>query len=154
EGNTTFGFDVSAQSLGSDTSRDARSSSEPPSARESPPAKPSLFREAVVYRFPLHVAQLRNDAASQPVGTISLLPNAIVPLNFHETKPPADQLPALRPQMTSPVVEATMSNLLDAIHHDDISGVGIIATDPRDVLFLAREVKKAAPDVQVFLTGA
>jgi len=127
EGNTTFGNDA----FGGDS-----------------------FHDAVVYRFPLHVAQLRNDATSQPAGTISLLPNAIVPLTFHESIPPADQLPALRPQMTSPVVEATMSNLLDAIHHDDITAVGIIATDPRDVLFLAREVKKAAPDVQLFLTGA
>jgi hypothetical protein len=113
-----------------------------------------LFGKAVVYHFPLHVAQLRNDAVPDPAGTISLLPKSIVPLTFRETTPPADQVPAVRPQMTSPVVEATMSNLLDTIHHDDITAVGIIATDSRDVLFLAREVKKAAPDVQLFMTGA
>src|SRR5262249_23084893 len=70
-----------------------------------------------------------------------------------EVTPPADQLPALRPQLTSPVVEATMSNLLDNIRHEGISAVGIIATDSRDVLFLAREVKKSAPDVQLFFAG-
>src|SRR5262249_39348604 len=107
---------------------------------------------AIVYRFPLHVAQLRNDAT--PTVTMPLLPAPIVPLNFRDATPPADQLPALRPQLTSPVVEATISNLLDNIRHEGITAVGIIATDSRDVLFLAREVKKAAPDVQLFLAGS
>src|SRR5690606_35640573 len=37
--------------------------------------------------------------------------------------------------------------------HERITAVGILATDDRDVLFLAREVKRAAPDVQLFLFG-
>jgi hypothetical protein len=145
EGNTAFGSGVSLGKQNGDSNEDK--------SRLRLHGRPQ-FGDAVVYRFPLHVAQLRNDAVSQPAGTISLLPTAIVPLDFREATPPADQLPALRPQMTSPVVEATVSNLLDAIHHDDITAVGIIATDPRDVLFLAREVKKALPDVQLFMTGA
>jgi hypothetical protein len=51
------------------------------------------------------------------------------------------------------VVEETVDSMLDAIRHEKISAVGIFATDDRDVLFLAREVKRASPDVQLFLFG-
>lgn len=109
--------------------------------------------DASVFYFPLHVAQLRNDApASLQPGT-SLLPTAIVPLNMRETAPPTDLVPALRPQLTSPVVEATIDSIFDTIRHEKLNAVGIIATDDRDVLFLAREVKRASPDVQLFLLG-
>ena len=112
------------------------------------------FPCAVVYPFPLHVAQLRSDATLPATGTIPLLPSPIVPLNFKDTTPASDQLPALRPQLTSPVVEATVANILDNIRHENLTAVGIVATDSRDVMFLAREVKKAFPDVQLFFMGS
>ena len=77
----------------------------------------------------------------------------MIPLNLREATPPSDVIPALRPQLTGPVVESTVDSILDAIRHEKISAVGIIATDDRDVLFLAREVKRASPDVQLFLFG-
>src|SRR5262249_57257243 len=70
-----------------------------------------------------------------------------------EPSQPTDLIPALRPQLTSPVVEATVDSIFDTIRHEKHSAVGIIATDDRAVLFLAREVKRAAPDVQLFLFG-
>jgi hypothetical protein len=112
-----------------------------------------LFQPEFKYPFPLHVAELRSDAQSSTPTQISLLPTPIVPLSLREATPPADQLPALRPQLTSPVVEATLDSILDNIRHEDVSAVGIVATDSRDVLFLAREVKKHAPDVQLFFAG-
>ena len=85
---------------------------------------------------------------------VTLLPTAAVPLNMRETTPPAESIPALRPQLTSSVVESTVDTILDAIRHERLSAVGIQATDDRDVLFLAREVRRAAPDVQLFFLGA
>ena len=114
----------------------------------------SAFPCATVYRFPLHVSQLRSDATLSQPSTVSLLPTPIVPLSFRDTTPASDQLPALRPQLASPVAEATVDNILDNIRHEDLDVVGIVATDPRDVLFLAREVRKAAPDVQLFFVGS
>jgi hypothetical protein len=73
---------------------------------------------------------------------------------MREASPPADLIPALRPQLTSAVVEATVDSILDAIHHEKYTAVGIVATDDRDILFLAREVKRTSPDVQLFLFGA
>lgn len=109
--------------------------------------------KAARFSFPLHVAQLRNDAPAVTQPGAALLPSAMVPLNMREPSPPTDLIPALRPQMTSPVVEATVDSMLDAIRHEKRTAVGIIATDNRDVLFLAREVKRTSPDVQLFLFG-
>ena len=112
------------------------------------------FEDASVFYFPLHVSQLRNDAPAAPTSSVTLLPTPVVPLNMRETTPPADQIPALRPQLTSSVVESTVDTILDTIRHERLTAVGIQATDDRDVLFLAREVKRAAPDVQLFFLGA
>jgi len=112
------------------------------------------FEQASVFTFPMHVSQLRSDSPVESVPSMSLLPTAAIPLNMKETTPAADQIPALRPQLTSPVVESTIATILDAMQHEHISAVGIQATDDRDILFLAREVKRAAPDVQLFLMGA
>ena len=100
----------------------------------------------------MHIAQLRSDAPAlaQPGA---LLSGPVIPLNMRETVPPSDLIPALRPQLTSPVVESTVDSILDAIRHEKLSAVGILATDDRDVLFLSREVKRASPDVQLFLFG-
>jgi hypothetical protein len=116
--------------------------------------KDNPFRKAVYFRFPLHIAQLRNDAQLPATPAVSLLPAPIVPLSFKEAIPPADQIPAFRPQMTSPVVESIVGSILSDIRQEQLSAVGIVATDARDVLFLAREVKKAAPNVQLFFAGS
>lgn len=112
------------------------------------------FEKASVFSFPMHLSQLRNDTSDSPASAPSLLPTSAVPLNMRETTPPADLIPALRPQLTSPVVESTVDTILDTIRHKRLTAVGIQATDDRDVLFLAREVKRAAPDVQLFFLGA
>ncbi|HEY7285458.1 MAG TPA: hypothetical protein VH497_08455 [Vicinamibacterales bacterium] len=152
EGNTSFGNSANPARASSNSS-----SGPPPCPLDDVPS-PRLagerFDTDFVYPFPLHVAQLRNDSQSQPTPTVSLLPTPIVPLNFRESTPPSDQLPALRPQLTSPVAEATVSAILDNIRHENVSAVGIVATDARDVLFLAREIKRGAPDVQLFLASS
>lgn len=104
---------------------------------------------ASLFTFPLHVAQLRNDNQTPP--TVTFASSSSVPLNMREPTPPADQIPALRPQLTSSVVESTVDSILDTIRHERLTAIGIQATDDRDVLFLAREVKRAVPDAQLFL---
>jgi hypothetical protein len=110
------------------------------------------FRDARVYRFPLHVAQLRSEAKTTQTF-VSLLPAPSVSLDLREQKPPADQIPAFQPQLTSATVEAAVANIIDNMHHERISAVGIFATDERDVLFLARAIKREIPDMQLFFAG-
>jgi hypothetical protein len=112
------------------------------------------FSHAFMFRFPLHIAQLRNDATPPTPATLSLLPSVAIPLNLRETTPPADQIPALNPQLTSSLVEAHVNSILDDLRHRGITAVGILATDDRDVLFLSREVKRAMPGVQLFFFGS
>jgi hypothetical protein len=112
----------------------------------------SAFPHAEVFNFPLHVSQLwseRPDTTQAPL----FAPGLIGPLNLREAAPPSDQIPALRPALTSAVVGSTVEAILDAIRHEKLSAVGIIATDNRDALFLAREVKRSTPDAQLFLFG-
>ncbi len=106
------------------------------------------------FQFPLHIAQLMSDMQAPAVPAVSLLPSSAVPLTLRESAPPADQIPALRPRMTSPIVENEINGILDKIHHQRVTAVGIIATDERDVLFLARLLKRQAPNVQLFLTAS
>ncbi len=134
ESNTAYGGDAAATSSDASTERD-------------------VFGSAKVFKFPLHIAQLRSDAPSLAQPGTALLSGPVIPLNLREATPPSDVIPALRPQLTGPVVGATVDSILDVIRHEKISAVGIFATDDRDVLFLAREVKRASPDVQLFLFG-
>jgi hypothetical protein len=114
----------------------------------------TAFAAAKVFTFPLHIAQLRSDAPSLAQPGTALLSAPAIPLNLREATPPSDAIPALRPQLTGPVVGTTVDSILDVIRHEKISAVGILATDDRDVLFLAREVKRSSPDVQLFLSAA
>jgi hypothetical protein len=143
EGNTLFGstavFPSPGQHARHDNGCDLR--------------RAEAFRAESVFSFPLHIARLRSDAQRSASTPLPLLPTPIVPLNMRETTPPADQLPALRPQLTSPAVEAMVDSIVDDIRHRHISAVGILASDSRDALFLAREVKRGAPDVQLFIVG-
>jgi hypothetical protein len=134
ESNTVFGRDVSGRAGDDQT-----------------PSGP--FKNAKVFQFPLHVAQLRSDASAleQPAAVLS---GPVIPLDMREAVPPSDLIPALQPQLTSAVVNSTVDSILDAIRHEKLTAVGILATDDRDVLFLSREVKRACPDVQLFLFGA
>ncbi|HEY7290359.1 MAG TPA: hypothetical protein VH583_11035, partial [Vicinamibacterales bacterium] len=147
EANTAFGSSARALDVSQSRTVDGQA------ATTACGAQSSLMSQSV-YPFPLHIAQLRNDAPATPPEPVSLLPTPVVRLNVAETRPAADQLPALRPQLVSPVAEATIANTLDHMLHERISAVGIIATDARDTLFLAREVKKAIPDVQLFFPNS
>jgi hypothetical protein len=143
ESNTAFGGDAN-KVLATPTKKSDSNST----AKTAPP-----FIAAKVFNFPLHIAQLRSDAPSQSQPGTALLSTPAIPLNLREATPPSDAIPALRPQLTGPVVGTTVDSILDVIRHEKISAVGILATDDRDVLFLAREVKRSSPDVQLFLFG-
>ena len=153
ESNTTYGGDARTTAMATDADAAATLPENSKRDSEDNASAGQAFANAKVFNFPLHIAQLRSDAPSLGQPGMALLAGAVIPLNMREATPPSDLIPALRPQFTSPVVESTVDSILDTIRHEKISAVGIIATDDRDVLFLAREVKRAAPDVQLFLFG-
>ena len=71
-----------------------------------------------------------------------------VPLD--ESGQARDIVPSRTPAYTMAVEELTMDQILTDIDRRGIHKVGIVATDPRDVIFLAREVNQFCGDVQLF----
>ncbi len=112
------------------------------------------FHKAHLFRFPLHIAGLRSDTPATATPALSLVPTSAIPLSLRETTPPADQIPEFRPALNSPVVESQVNSILDAIRHERLTLVGIVATDERDVLFLAKAVKREVPDAQLFFVSS
>jgi hypothetical protein len=148
ESNTAFGSSFSTETL-----KRSHASSQLKSCSQSPDS-PQPLSPQFRFRFPLHISQMMSDVEAGGPPAISLLPASAVPLNLREITPPADQIPALRPQLTSPIVENEVNGILDNIEHEGVTAVGIVATDERDVLFVARLLKRQAPNVQLFLSSA
>lgn len=104
--------------------------------------------------FPLHISRLR-EATSKPAaqgqaapetGSGRLVPS---PPAQESAAEPREVLPAFS-DLTVQAAELTLSNLLSTIAREQYSYVGIVATDPRDVTFLAREVRRHAPATILF----
>lgn len=112
------------------------------------------FAKALRMSFPLHISRLR--AAEGAVQKRSGVPSGLQPDSIAipmEQQPSAtDQIPSFTPELTSAIAELTLSNILDTIHREGITAVGIFATDKRDHLFLSREIFSKAPNVLLFTT--
>ena len=74
----------------------------------------------------------------------------IKPLAIEEVQAPKDLLPPLRPNTALPKAELVLRNLLDGIRQDRVRAVGVFATDNRDTLFLAQQLRRQAPDALLF----
>ncbi|MBI4490585.1 MAG: hypothetical protein HY694_15990 [Deltaproteobacteria bacterium] len=109
--------------------------------------------------FPLHISQLRK-AAEKARGpgkeAASELPRVRprnLRLSLEEEDEPKDLIPPFSSFDTFSV-ELILSNLLATISKEDIRYLGLFSTDIRDQIFLAREIRKHAPNVTLFTLGA
>jgi hypothetical protein len=107
--------------------------------------KTSLPGCAVVVPFPLHISRIRPEDTPAP-------PSRFKPLNLADENTPTDQLPVLFPNTTGSYVEQLLASTLRWIRDSRAGYVGIIATDARDKMFLARAVRRDAPNVVLFTT--
>ncbi len=82
------------------------------------------FTSEFVYTFPLHVSQLGDDAQATAGVTGLAAARADRPAQLSRDDAASDQIPALRPQLTSPVAEATIDSILDNIRHERRVGCG------------------------------
>lgn len=128
-------------------------------ARKNPPAKVgSQLPCAILLSFPLHISRLVGSSAgdartastpSLPPWVSQLLPRAP---GLGDTVTPTDALPVFTPNTTSTIVGAMLHDTLETLANGEFGAVGIVATDKRDHLFLAREINKVAPNVLMFGT--
>lgn len=109
--------------------------------------------------FPMHISQLRSAYESDQrsrgrsspnnAGSFDLSQrNLDLPLN--EIGEPREVPPSLTPLITAGVVDMVLANILSTISRDGVEYVGLVATDTRDKLFLARQIHKYCPDVRLF----
>ena len=71
---------------------------------------------------------------------------------FEEAGDATDIPPMQTPGFSTAVDELVLGQILADISHRHIRAVGIIATDPLDIVFLAKEVRQFLPDVRLFAT--
>ena len=123
--------------------------------RNGPPPHTPL----VMVPFPSHISELRTAAekekASQAKATPGTAPAPIpgnpkaLELDLTNPGQPADLVPTFDP-LTVLGNQLVLENLLHAISREGIRYVGILATDVKDKLFLAEQVRSRVPDAILF----
>jgi hypothetical protein len=117
-------------------------------------------REAprIAFQFPPHVAQTRvayeqdRPAREQPAAGSSESRISKIELSLDDPTRPGDVVPPLNSRMTSVSVDLVLASILGTMAREDVRYVAIVATDPRDKLFLARKLHEYLPDVRVLTT--
>lgn len=110
----------------------------------------------VLIPFPSHISDLRSALEAEEKARKAARESAAVPtdrpvreLDLSGREPTGDLIPTFSP-LTTYSNDLRLSNLLGTIAREGIRYVGIVATDVKDKLFLAEEVRRLAPDVVLF----
>ncbi|HEX3553686.1 MAG TPA: hypothetical protein VIA62_10720 [Thermoanaerobaculia bacterium] len=116
----------------------------------------------VMVPFPSHISELRYAAerekakagqgaksGAQPPIPAGAGGRQDLELDLSDPGRPADLVPTYNP-LTVLSNELMLENLLQAVSREGIRYVGIVATDVRDKLFLAEEVRARVPDAVLF----
>ena len=116
-----------------------------------------LKRDASKYlsiTFPLNIASLRNEVGDAPLdaGAISAIPGlsqaARTRLELRDKTRPRENPPVIS-VLTVPTLELILDEIVHVLDEHEIRAVIIQATDIRDQLLLAREIRQQNRDVQV-----
>ncbi len=108
--------------------------------------------------FPLHTARVRT-AYEKGIESKNEETNAgknrrNLALSLEDDREPVDVLPSLHPAITSNVSDEMISSILTSVSREQVNYVGLFATDTRDKLFLAKQVRQYCPNVRLFTTEA
>ncbi len=105
--------------------------------------------------FPMEIGRLRSEYDKVPElkygpsGAAPQAPRTGVEI-LSDVPHFAVDLPPTFSKETVNVAERQLDAILSTISRRDVRVVGIVATDVNDVMFLARQVRQYAPDVQIF----
>jgi hypothetical protein len=107
--------------------------------------------------FPMHIAEVRTAYAKDPGGKAGGLPSlpsfvGRLRIPFEEGRQPRDTEPTLSPGMTATYSERVLGTILSTIARERIQYVAILATDVKDMIFLATVIRQSAPDVQLLFS--
>lgn len=116
--------------------------------------RPTVFEHALRLGFPLHIADRyasRQRSVAAPAEFSKLVATAEV-LRLEDSITPSDRLPTFTPSLTDAARDLTLEGILSQLQRRRIGAIGILSTDERDRLFLAREINRVSPDVILFGT--
>ncbi len=128
-----------------------------PGARAQPAPLPACSArpvELVRVYFPSGLASVRTEyeaaerQKSDEAPTIRL-PRGAVDLSLAERTNPVDIVRELSP-LSTPSKDLAISNLLTNLNHSGFHHIGLLATDVRDKLYLARRIRELSPDATLF----
>ena len=168
EANTAYGSSISqgvaSQSAGPDTGQNGgqQNSNNTTSEQDQKDKPTDLAPSVIALPFPLHISRLRSETAklrSQKTdnaqqATQSQDASKYLPVPFDdETQDATDSIPPFSELETSSA-ELILSNLLTTLSREHFDYVGIAASDVRDTIFLAREVREHSPSSVLFSLNA
>jgi hypothetical protein len=126
-------------------------------------AKRKELQKITKWSFPSGLFALRNaweekggltsplmEASKSGSGRTVASPRTALDVSLLDKVAPVDVIPEIGP-LTSRIDEMAISNLLRELANEKVAYVGILATDIRDELFLAEEVRRWAPNVTLFV---
>jgi hypothetical protein len=139
EGNTQYGRQIRERVRDENASR----------ALTTGPVFPSVLNVP----FPMNISRLRREARSdQPAIDRALgMPSKFRPLSMEETGTPSDQIPSLFPATAASYLELQMSGMLQSLTREQVRTVALMATDPRDKLYLAQQISRFAPNLSMVI---
>ncbi len=114
--------------------------------------------ETMALSFPLHVSRARSalqevERRGRSEGAdLAFDPQPALHVPLGDSGRARDVLPAMTGPLTSAAAEQSLATIFSTLSHEELDFVGIFASDVRDKLFLAKEIKRYLPDVQLFTT--
>ena len=119
-------------------------------------ASTNVGKSERIFHFPLHVAHLRarrekskhDSASDSPVPLRDRLA-----LLLDRDRDSTDDLPA-GSALTPYNIEIMLHDQLAEISREHIRFLGVLATDPTDLVFIVQEARKYCPGVQIFTLGS
>jgi hypothetical protein len=112
----------------------------------------------LILPFPLHIAgveasfdkEQRQREEQQGMPRV----DPLIPRLGKPPGPDADLIPPQDSATTAAVNGKVLTNILSIIAAKQLRYVGIVASDPRDVIFLASSLREHCPGIQIFISGA
>lgn len=114
-----------------------------------------VLHKIVQLVFPMQIGRLRSeydkvpDLKYGPLASPSPVPRTGLGLAADDARFAID-VPPTYSEETTRAAERQLDAILSTISRRDVRVVGIVATDINDTLFLAQQVRRYAPDVQLF----
>jgi hypothetical protein len=123
--------------------------------------EPPLLAKVTKLHFPSGLFALRNaweeNAGSTPPASATAghpqqpaTPRTSLEVSLADQRMPVDVVPELSP-LAARLDDMAMADLLRRINRDGFSYIGILATDIKDQLFLAEQIRRWAPSVVLFV---